>query len=128
MLITLNVTQRNIDDGCANDGNNCPIAKAWGDVMGGGLVDVGSTYVRWRESIQAEDYRLRLPLPMNAMWFVRAFDRYHEESNLYADSVKPFSFELEIEDALIEKHFPHLLLPLAVAEPVTEKEAACQPI
>lgn len=99
MKVTVKVTQKDIDKGCAFEANNCPIALAlqralgWRHKLFGRSVRVTRRVAtitnprKWESLYEAA-------LPHEASTFVYNFDHKY-------GSVKPFTFELTFEKVTV---------------------------
>ena len=94
--ITIDVTQEDIDKGVCKDTAKCAIARAFGRMLDGESIQVGSY------SIALYNHSVALNLPEEASEFVKSFDKYK------GTFVKPFSFQLDMSDELYARLFGDL--------------------
>lgn len=96
--LTVQVTQKHIDDGKPTDGCNCPVALAIREHFPG-LVGPHSVHVRAiYATVYLPDGRvLDAPLPREAQHFIKVFDA--SEEALPADPFTPFEFTLTWHDS-----------------------------
>lgn len=91
--MTINVTQKHIDQGEMVSADCCPIALAVKEKVNIQIYDVyvGNHYVR----VQGLGFR-EIAMPEEAKRFVRSFD------NNFGVGAKPFSFELDLPQEILK--------------------------
>jgi hypothetical protein len=92
MKLKINVTKTDIKRGKRDNRYSCPIARAFQRATGAEKVSVGMFQMH-----RADKMSVDVPLPPEAKEFVTKFDFKGRQS------VKPFSFEVEIPDSEVTK-------------------------
>lgn len=111
--LKIKVTRKQIDGGCRLNGRYCGIALAARDIFRQAHVTASSI----RPFYYDDDRYTEIPLPENAMRFIRDFDgtEYDKRPDL-----PELEFEITIPDEVIEKINIDELRPLLVNHPTLE--------
>lgn len=90
-MITINVTQKDINSGIRADCHVCPVAIAVSRVLGLNDVEISaaSIYADFAGSNYYREARIIQPLPLQVRSYIRAFDAGNE--------IEPFSFNLDMD-------------------------------
>jgi len=94
MKITVSVTQKDIDQGCASDAENCPIARAINRRLNPGFgAIVGGLGVNIYKTTHAAAFVFSEIFPDRALAFIAAFDHNRK--------VRPFRFVLDLPERVL---------------------------
>lgn len=91
MIKRITVTQKDIDEGKAVDCDKCPIALAISRALGYHVsVTRSLAFIRGNEKFNAK-------IPDEVGQFIRYFDLFGKDNGWSTGTIKPFTFELDIQ-------------------------------